>query len=450
MPPKHADGDCWQHVLKTVQLGKKDPDCECIYCGAQWVSRNRERVFAHLSKCLCLPEELKERYQPGNACGTKRKRKVADSMPAYEQEDAAAACARWIYAAGLPLSTTEHPAFKQFINMLRPAFKVPGRWSISHGLLDQEYSTVEAAVTRTLDASKRISLISDGWSNPRNELIINYLAATEDDVLFIRSVNTTVDRHTGQYLADELQEVIEELGSEKVIALTTDNAANMKSSWQLLKQKKPRLITIGCCSHYMNLCANEVIQLPLVAEVWQQSLEVAKWFKRHGIAAAIVRRYAEGTAPFAAFQVPGKTRWQGKLYTVRALNKNQAAIQRAVFDPSIASARAQADERTAFQRVKDIVNNGSFWYNNHLLEQLLEPLLKVTIALETNAPKLSHVYANMAWLVSQASFTSLVPPEVIKPVLAKRFQQAYHPLMVIAYLADPQQRTDRPIKVTDN
>ena len=151
-------------------------------------------------------------------------------MPAYEQEDAAAACARWIYAAGLPLSTTEHPAFKQFINMLRPAFKVPGRWSISHGLLDQEYLTAKATVTRTLDTSKRISLILDGWSNPRNKSIINYLAATKDNVLFIRLVNTTVDRYTGQYLADELQEVIKELGSKKVIALTTDNAANIKSS----------------------------------------------------------------------------------------------------------------------------------------------------------------------------------------------------------------------------
>ena len=125
-------------------------------------------------------------------------------MPAYEQEDAAAACARWIYAAGLLLSTTEHLAFKQFINMLRPAFKVPGRWSISYRLLDQEYLTAEAAVTRTLNASKRISLILDGWSNPRNKSIINYLVATEDNVLFIRSVNTTVDRYTSQYLADKL------------------------------------------------------------------------------------------------------------------------------------------------------------------------------------------------------------------------------------------------------
>ena len=110
----------------------------------------------------------------------------------------------------------------------------------------------------------------------------------------------------------------------------------------------------------MNLCANEVLQLPAVIAVWQVSLKVAQWFKRHGIAAAIVRQLAQGTAPFVAFQVPSKTRWQGKLYTVRALNKNQAAIQRAVFDPNIISLKAKPEERAAFSRVKDIVNNGSF------------------------------------------------------------------------------------------
>ena len=72
----------------------------------------------------------------------------------------------------------------------------------------------------------------------------------------------------------------------------------------------------------------------------------------------------------------------------------------------------------------------------------------MTLALESDSPKLSHVYANIAWLVQKATFNSLVPTEVIKPVLSKRFLQAYHPLMGIAYLADPQARIKYPVAVT--
>ena len=448
--PKHTEDPCWTHVIRTHYPGRNHPEIKCQYCSASWSSREKERCINHLSKCPALPDHLKDVYQSDKASGKKRKRDWADSMMADEQSAAEASCARWIYAAALPLSTTEHPAFKEFMRVLRPSFKTPSRYLIGHTLLQKEYESLGDKVNKALEQSQRISLITDGWSNPRNESIINYLAATEGNVLFIRSVNTTVDRHTGQYLADELCEVVDELGSEKVIALTTDNATNMKSSWQKLKQVKPKIITIGCCSHHLNLLANDVISLPGVAEVWQQILSVAKWFKRHGVAAAIVRALAQQTAPFVAFQVPGKTRWQGKLYTVRALNKNQAAIQRAVFDPNIISANAKPDERTTFNQVKELVNDGNFWHQSILLEQLLEPLLKVTLALESDSPKLSHVYANIAWLVQKATFNSLVPTEVIKPVLSKRFLQAYHPLMGIAYLADPQARIKYPVAVTAN
>ena len=39
------------------------------------------------------------------------------------------------------------------------------------------------------------------------------------------------NRHTGLYIADELKAVINDLGPQKVFALVTDNAANMKAAW---------------------------------------------------------------------------------------------------------------------------------------------------------------------------------------------------------------------------
>ena len=91
---------------------------------------------------LRFRDHLKDVYQSDKASGKKRKRDWADSMMADEQSAAEASCARWISAAALPLSTTEHPAFKEFMRVLRPSFKTPSRYLIGHTLLRKEYESL--------------------------------------------------------------------------------------------------------------------------------------------------------------------------------------------------------------------------------------------------------------------------------------------------------------------
>ncbi len=78
--------------------------------------------------------------------------------------------------------------------------------------------------------SKKLTLISDGWSNSHGESIINYLLVARTEAIFLKSIATGKDHHTGEYIADGLIEIISEIGSQNIIAVTTDNARNMKSS----------------------------------------------------------------------------------------------------------------------------------------------------------------------------------------------------------------------------
>ena len=78
--------------------------------------------------------------------------------------------------------------------------------------------------------SKKLILISDDWSNPRGESIINYLLVARTEAIFLKSIATGKDHHTGEYIADGLIEIISEIGAQNIVAVTTDNARNMKSS----------------------------------------------------------------------------------------------------------------------------------------------------------------------------------------------------------------------------
>ena len=64
------------------------------------------------------------------------------------------------------------------------------------------------------------------------------------------------------------------------------------------------------------------------------------------------------------------------------------------------------------------------------LQTLLKPFLQVTLALESDKPKLSRLYANYTWLLNQSA-----SPEVVE-LICKWWNNIYHPLLLIAYLAD--------------
>ena len=65
-----------------------------------------------------------------------------------------------------------------------------------------------------------------------------------------------MESHTGEYIAEKVLEVIEEVKQEcgkMTVAVVTDNASNMKKAWKLLVRKHPELTSYGCAAHSLSL-----------------------------------------------------------------------------------------------------------------------------------------------------------------------------------------------------
>ena len=131
--------------------------------------------------------------------------------------------------------------------------------------------------------SKELTLISDGWSNPCGESIINYLLVARTEAIFLKSIATGKDRHTGEYIADGLVEVISEIGSQNIIAVTTDNTSNMKSSWQDVQQQYPEILCLGCSSHMTNLLVEDIMKLPVLHDHFKIVKEINRYWKNLSI-----------------------------------------------------------------------------------------------------------------------------------------------------------------------
>jgi hypothetical protein len=69
--------------------------------------------------------------------------------------------------------------------------------------------------------------------------------------------------------------VIDELGSGgAVIAVATDNASSMVSSWPAMEQRYPSMLAIGCASYIVNLAVEEILRASTIPTLMGLTIEV--------------------------------------------------------------------------------------------------------------------------------------------------------------------------------
>lgn len=87
-----------------------------------------------------------------------------------------------IYTSGAPMSMVEQPHWIAFFKKLRPSFVLPTRKMLSTDLLDKANKKIEDEVKTKIGSAKAIGVQCDGWSNVRNEGIVNFVVTTPSPV----------------------------------------------------------------------------------------------------------------------------------------------------------------------------------------------------------------------------------------------------------------------------
>ncbi len=149
-----------------------------------------------------------------------------------------------IFGGGLPLSLVEDEYFIAFCKKLRPAYELPKRSKLSNELLNKTYKNVTENVTQHVKETNLVCITSDGWTNLRCESIINFMVTTPKPI-FWKAIETKEKRHTGTFIAQQFDIVINEIRANKVAAILTDNASNMKAAHNILKEKYPNIFFLG-------------------------------------------------------------------------------------------------------------------------------------------------------------------------------------------------------------
>ncbi|XP_063378654.1 uncharacterized protein LOC134674740 [Cydia fagiglandana] len=254
MKPK---SQVYSHFTQNTINNKKSFTCN--FCSVVYNFRNATKFACHILKCKKSPQDVKESFRQYDKksttlCDTQlssdsdrasTSQHTRDVRPALmdkdEQMNIHKAVARAMYVTGTPFSHFEHPLWKEAFHLMNPSYGLPSRKRLATSLLDEEYSEVQSDIVSKINQASVIHLSIDGWSNLRKESILNVILYAPKPY-FYKFIETKEQRHTAEYLCEEVTNIIEEFHPSEFVAVVTDNAANMVRFGKLLHDKYEQTI----------------------------------------------------------------------------------------------------------------------------------------------------------------------------------------------------------------
>lgn len=275
----------------------------------------------------------------------------------------------------------------------------------------------------------------DGWSNIRNESIINFVITTPKPV-FYKSLPTLTQRHTGNYMANIMIELIEEVGPGKFYGVVTDNAANMKKAWQEINTKYAHITTYGCVAHSLSLLINDIISLESLKLVVKDGVAIVNNIRRGHVLHAVFKEKQNELGIKKSLMLPVLTRWGYVVVFLNSLLSNKQIIRLLNID--------ERCEKDISQRVKQLITNDIFWDKLKNLHNFLKPIAYWITKIESDNPQMSVIPEIFIEIMNQyENCLENVPclefeKNTIKNKIKSRKEFSVQPINLAANVLDPK------------
>ncbi|CAI5970721.1 unnamed protein product [Closterium sp. NIES-64] len=347
-------------------------------------------------------------------------------------------------AADLPFRLVECREFKAFVQMLNPgaALLLGSRHRLARDM--QAYGEAAREDMRQLlvgdGLAGRMSLTFDIWTGENNVAFMGVTAhyVTSDFQLkqAVIDFRELKGSHTGDLIADELEEVLREWGLEKMLfAVTCDNAENNSRAMRLLagvpdarpvsRPRHPPLLSrwrhFRCMAHVVNLAVQGALKVDEVAEPLKRLRDVANYI---GWSTLRTDRFFELQKGYAATRPQGPpgsrrpsgpsrlivdclTRWGSTLHMVNRGFELRMPIAMFFDDSDVRMSSISKATKKAWDAIRLM---DAHWDDLAELRDFLTPFEQVTLFAEGSLyPTLSAVVPQYNELIDLQEKAQLTP-----------------------------------------
>jgi Protein of unknown function (DUF 659)/hAT family C-terminal dimerisation region len=334
---------------------------------------------------------------------------------------------------------------------LRPAYvdSMPSASVIGGSLLNQEYELLFDQTKSFITNASHYSLVTDGWSNLRNEHIVNFVVLVPGHKpFFYKAVSTVGIAQTSQEIARVILGVVEELGISKCVAVVSDNAANMRGAWDLIEDAHPHIFANGCAAHVMNLLVKDICDLSGYSELLAEVQFLVKFVKDHQHVLARFNEFRQEFKIARTLVLSVPTRWYTQFNSCENLLKAKFAMTLLCEQDDLLSA---ISAKGPVKRFRDIITNGNFWSALKEITKVLSFPTSIIGKFEKDTSDLFVVYDYFMRLSQEwVGMDGLDPARALelKGIVRRRWAFIHTSSMGFAYMLTPS-CSKKPWAATD-
>ena len=364
--------DYLQDFNKYINRGK------CKSCSTL-VSWTRERVASHKrSNCTNVSAEERNFFAKRKTVEVSVNGKINElTNPAEKKfqpskEVVDAAVGKFFYRSGISLDIADSTAWKSLITCLNPSYaqQVPSESSLSNRLLDKQYDEARADLDEILSESKNLTITSDGWTNSKGDGIVNFMIKVPGrPSLFYKSVDTSGTNQTSETIANEICDVIQNIGEEKIDAVITENVPMLQEAWKIIEEQFPCIMVYGCAAHALNLLIKDIVKIPENSKTISDASKIIQFVTNHDSVNEMFEESRSVAGVTTKLSSPGSTRWYSDYTSGKSLLDSKVAVK------CLANENSEKLEnilpKTESAEVTNLMKSDEFWCR---LESLVEDL----------------------------------------------------------------------------
>jgi hypothetical protein len=246
-------------------------------------------MTSHLQSLRCrrVEEPVHDAYMPP---AVRAVRRVLATVPKYSVAAFGKELVRVVVGSNWSFRTIERPAFRRFVQFLRPD-NVPVTRFQFKTIFEDQYSIITESLLDNLGKNTRVSIALDAWSSGNHLSFLAIKGYYIDENWKLREPLLDFvplrGSHTGMSIALEVTQVLQKLDLlKRLLALTADNASNNRTMASHLQFKLEALgvewdcheNSIPCLAHIVDLVVQAIIRHLKLAS--SDSIEAAESLQR--------------------------------------------------------------------------------------------------------------------------------------------------------------------------
>lgn len=243
------------------------------------------------------------------------------------------------------------------------------------------------------------------------------------------------EKHTAEYLAEVIENVVNGIGADRISAIVSDNASNVRNARKIIQEKFPRIENIRCVAHAINLIACDIVKEKFGDRLLRCVNVLATFFRNsHHAGSKLSQLIKEKGINGGGLKLYCKTRWTTASESVNSVINLEPALEAFVTNY----------HQSANEKITTIIRSRNFFSDLRVLLFVLEPLRKAVLALESRSATLADCFLSLARLAAvlkklPRSFNQAFRNHCIK-VIKRRYEEFDDDNYITCFFLDPRFR----------